>query len=131
MGCRFESCWARHSLTLWLDRRFFYSMIYCRTRTEQSCEATKGSTTSRFGKRSTAKSSGMPRRQGFAEGVLLGAPKFFHFLLIFERFYGIIFLDLRRIVVPFFIARFMRAFLFNKRINYEQNTNKCIKFDAK
>ena len=38
----------------------------------------------------------------YAEPVLLGAPRFFHFLLIFERFYGIIFLDLRRIVAPVF-----------------------------
>ena len=85
----------------------------------------------------------MPRRQDFAEVVLLGAPRFFHFLLIFERFYGIMFLDLGRVIAPFllpaisptkfynFVGPGVRAFLFNKRINYEQNTNKCIKFVAK
>ncbi len=82
--------------------RFYFCIVQKWTRTEKSCEATTGSTTSRFDKRSAVKSLRLTRRQD-AERVLLGAPRFFHFLLIFKRFYGTIFLDLRRIIAPFLL----------------------------
>ena len=60
MGCRFESCWARHKFKTGFVPVF--NLQPTRTRTDQVAKATIGSTTSRFCKRSATKSSRLPRR---------------------------------------------------------------------